>query len=49
MLGLSPDQMGHLFFAAYTGVLLVLSAAHLRLHKHRYTIRGLIRKLLHYL
>jgi hypothetical protein len=49
MLGLTPDQAGAMFYAAYLGVLLVNCAAVSWLHRHRYTLRGMIRKLLKYL
>lgn len=49
MLGISPDQAGHLILAANATVLLTVSAASFWLHKHRHTIRGVIRKLLWYL
>jgi hypothetical protein len=49
MLGLSPDQAGHLFIAANASLVLVICAATSWLHKHRHTVRGVIRRLLWYL
>lgn len=49
MIGLSPDQTGHLFYASFASIVLVQCAASVWLHKHRHMIRGTIRKLMSYL
>lgn len=49
MMDYPPFNWGYLILAAYITVLLVSSVASLWLHRHRYLIRGIVRKALRYL
>lgn len=44
MLGLSPDQMGHLFDLMRLASEMLLVATLVWLSQHRYTLRGLLKR-----
>jgi len=48
MLGLSPDQQGHLFHAAAIGIVLLIGLAPVW-WRRQYTLRGLVKRVVVYL